>query len=671
MSSITIDGLNSGLDTANIVEGLLEIQQAQLDRTELKRQGVLNRQAAFQTLEAQLVSFRSSASTLARSRGNVFESKTIGVSDPDALVATADADAAPGIYQLTVDSFAKAHQVASQGFASDTAEITHGTFTLQQGDRPAVEVTIDDTNDTVQGLVDAINLSGGDVQATLIQDGSSVDPYRLLLTSSDTGEDNTITLTNSLAAAAGDAVKPTFDFATPVQEATNAAVRLGSGAGAIVIENSTNQIDNVIGGVSLDLLQADPDKTITIQIQQDTAGAVEAVQNFVDSYNSLTNFINEQTRYVSATEEAGLLLGNRSVVQIQNQLQAEIQQVIPGVDSSINRLSTIGIGFTDRGTLTFNSAELTGVLNGDVEGASANDVRRLFSLDGVSSNSGVEFVLGSSRTQQSEFPIEVDVTRAAEQALITSTSSLTASTIINGANNELNLTLDGLSLTVNLAEGLYTNEELTSQLQSVINSHPEAAGRNVIVGLQDDGAGGNQLTITSRIYGDSSEVKIEGGSALVALGLNGTENDLGVDVEGVFRINGKVEQATGRGRLLVGKRDNEFTDDLQVRVTLGPDQVTAGIESELTLTRGLASTLGQFIGNLQDPEFGLLKTVNDRFEQEATDILDSIDRQKEIFETQEQDLLSQFVALESALTELKSTESFLTQQFASLNNLKK
>lgn len=669
MSSITIDGLNSGLDTANIVEGLLEIQQAQLDRTELKREGVLNRQAAFQNLEAQLVSFRSSSSTLARSRNNVFEAKTVTVSDADALVATASSDAAPGVYQITVDSFAKAHQVASQGFASETTEITHGTFTLQQGDRPAVEITIDDSNDTVQGLVDAINLSGSDVQAALIQDGSSENSFRLLLTSPETGQDNAITLTNSLAPAAGDAVRPTFDFDTPVQEATNAAVRLGSGAGAIVIENSTNQLDNVIGGVSLDLLQADPDKVLTIRIQQDTEGAVEAVQNFVDSYNSMTEFINEQTRFVSETEEAGLLLGNRSVIQIQNQLQAEIQQIIPGLDSNINRLSTIGIGFTDRGTLTFNSAELTSVLNGEVEGASSNDVRRLFALDGVSSNAGVEFILGSDRTQQSEFPIEVDITRAAEQASITSTNSLAASTIINAANNELSLTIDGLSLTVNLSEGLYTNEELTSELQSVINSHPDAAGRNVIVALEDDGLGGNKLAITSRIYGDSSEVKIDSGSALVALGLSGTENDIGADVEGVFRINGVVEQATGRGRLLVGQRDSEFTDDLQVRVTLTPDQVTAGSESEITLTRGLASTLGQLIGNFQDPEFGILKTVNERFEQEATDISDSIERQQEIFETQEQDLLAQFVALESALTELKSTESFLTQQFAQLSDL--
>lgn len=669
MSSVTIDGLNSGIDTANIIEGLLEIQQAQLDRTELRRQDILGQQAAFQSFEAQLIAFRSTTSSLASTRNNVFESNTVIVSNPDALIVSAGTDATPGNFELTIDSFARANQVASQGFASDTTEISQGTFTLQQGDRPAVEITIDDSNNTIQGLADAINLAGSDVQATLIDDGSSGDSFRLLLTSSDTGENNAITLTNSLAPASGDAVRPTFDLANPVQAAQNAAVRLGSGPGAITIESSTNQLDNVIPGVSLDILQAAPNETITLQIQPDTESAVEAVQSFVDSYNSLTNFINDQTRFVSETEQAGLLLGNRSVIQIQNQLQAALQQVVPDLDSNINRISTIGIDFTNQGTLTFNSADLVSVLNGEVEGASAADVQRLFTLDGISSNSGVEFLLGSSRTQVPDSPIQVDITQAAEQASITAASSLSGSTLIDNTNSELLLTLDGLSLSVNLSAGTYNDQDFASELQSVINSVPSLSGRSILVGLQSDGGGGNQLTLTSQTFGEASDVAVTGGSALAALGLSGNESDVGVDVDGVFRINGIVEQATGRGRVLTGNRDNPFTDDLQVLVTLGPDQVDSGIESELTLTRGVASTLGQLIGQFQDTESGLLQTANDRFSQLVEDIDSEIESQEETFSQQEQELREQFVALETALGELQATQSFLTQQFAQLSNL--
>ena len=192
-------------------------------------------------------------------------------------------------------------------------------------------------------------------------------------------------------------------------------------------------------------------------------------------------------------------------------------------------------------------------------------------------------------------PIQVDITQAAEQASITAASSLSGSTLIDNTNSELLLTLDGLSLSVNLSAGTYNDQDLASELQSVINSVPSLSGRSILVGLQSDGGGGNQLTLTSQTFGEASDVAVTGGSALAALGLSGNESDVGVDVDGVFRINGIVEQATGRGRVLTGNRDSPFTDDLQVLVTLGPDQVDSGIESELTLTRGVASTLGQSV----------------------------------------------------------------------------
>ena len=54
----TIDGLITGLDTESIITGLLEIQQTQLDRLELKQSAVLQRQSAFSALEANLLGLR-------------------------------------------------------------------------------------------------------------------------------------------------------------------------------------------------------------------------------------------------------------------------------------------------------------------------------------------------------------------------------------------------------------------------------------------------------------------------------------------------------------------------------------------------------------------------------------------------------------------------------------
>ncbi|MEZ6130163.1 MAG: flagellar filament capping protein FliD [Planctomycetaceae bacterium] len=666
----TIDGLNSGLDTEAVIQGLLDIQKTHIDRLSLKKQDVQSERAAFQALEARLVNFRSSATRLARTQNNVFEARTVSVSDESAIVASASSSAASGIYQLTVESLAQAHQVASQGFSDADSEITHGTFIVQQGSRPPLEITIDDTNDTLQGLADSINLAQSGVSASIVQDGTSGSPFRLLLTSSKTGEANAITVTNNLAASSGGAVQPTFDFGNPVQEATNAAVRLGTGTGAFTVQSETNRIDNLISGVTLDLLQADAGRPITVQVAQDTETGVSAVQDFVDSYNSLVDFIAENTGYNTESNEAGLLLGNRSLIQIESEIQAALNSIVPGLSSSVNRLSTIGIRVNDNGKLSFNSSTLQKALNGETDGVTARDVRRLFALDGTSTNPNIQFVLGTANTQASADAIEIDVTRAAERASIAATSALSASTVIDGTNKELTITIDNAELTVTLAEGTYTTAELASELESVINSHTDAKGRQVSVGLQDDGFGSDQLTITSETYGGSSQVTINSGSAMAALGFSGTENDQGVDVEGHFIVNGVIEEATGSGRLLSGKKDNANTEDLQVRITMTASQVIAGAEGEMTISRGFASRLDQVIGDMLDSETGIFKTVNDRFVAESDSIDSTIERQQELYDKQEQNLIAQFIALETALGELQSTSSFLTAQFASLSNLR-
>jgi len=660
---VSIDGLISGLDTESIVQGLLEVQQTQIDRLTLKKKNVLDQQAAFQSLEAQLISFRSAASRLSRVQNSVFESRTVTSSDEQALVATASSGATTGVYQLSIESLAQAHQVASQGFTDADAEITQGTFTFRQGSQPEVTITIDSNNNTLQGLADSINLADSGIQASIVNDGTAT-PYRLLLTSNKTGADHAISVTNNLAADSGQTVKPTLDFGNPVQAAANAQIKLGQGAGALVIETETNRVEDLIDGVKIDLLQADPGRVIQLRVENNTEPAVNAVQDFVDAYNSVVDFIDAQTRFVPETGESGLLIGNRSLVQIEAELQGALQTVVPSLSSDLNRLSSIGIDFTDQGKLTFNPSELQRVLNGEVDGVSSEDVRRLFALDGTSTNPNIDYVLGTTRTQEGTF--EVDITQAAERAAITGTNSIAASTVITDLNNQLDLTVDGQEITVTLKSGTYDEAALAQELESTINAHPDMKGRAVSVGLADN-AGNTHLTVTSDTYGGSSQITIRSGSAFADLGFTGVENDQGVNVEGVFLVNGVEEPAKGSGRLLSGLADNEHTADLQLRITLTPGQVVAGVDGEIEVARGVAARLDQLIGDFLDSETGQFSVLKDQYDADAENIQDSIDRQQALFEKQQEDLIAQFVALESAISELQNTGDFLSQQFAALS----
>ncbi len=653
---LSIDGLVTGIDTTTIIEGLTNIEQRQIDLLESRRKDVVDRQTAFKGVEAGLLNLRSVASRLGRSTGNVFSAREVTSSDEGLITASAASDAALGVFTVTVNQLAQAHQIGSQGFASENSELTTGTFSLQIGNGAATDITVDSSNNTLSGLAEAINNADAGVNATIINDGSSAGtPYRLLLTAASTGESNAITVINNLGASAGSAVKPDFSGAA-IQDATNASVTLGSGAGAINVQSSTNTIEDVISGVTMRLNSADVNKPVALTVGRDTAAAESAVDDFIESFNGVMEFIDEQSAYNSETQASGALLGNRATRTIQDDLRRAVTDTVPGASSAANRLSAIGVSVTDAGRLVLNRTRLEDVLQGRDPNISDRDLAKLFSFSGESTNGNVTFLGGSTRTKHG-VPIEVDITQAATRGVATATSALAAVTTIDATNNTLSLEVDGGAATVTLAQGDYSRDQLAELVQEALNNSNELLGRSVSVGISAD-----RLEIVSDTYGRASEVGAFGGTALTALGFTGSESGQGQDVVGQFLVDGEVETAIGRGRLLTGNADNPNTADLQVRVTLSDAQVQPGVDAELSLTRGVGARLDISIGSLLDPVSGRVKTTNEGFDKRIEDLQAAIEKQQAQFESRRDALLAEFVAMESAVSQLQSTSSFLASQ---------
>lgn len=660
----TIDGLVTGIDTQSIIDGLLQVGKTQTSLLTARQAEIKTKQAVYASIKDKITTLRSQAATLGKTQNSIFNTRKSSVSDESALSATVSSTAAAGVYRLKVNSLAQAHQVATQVLPDADSEITQGTITLRAGSRSPVTITVDSTNNTLSGLATAINDANAGLSASIVEDGSGA---RIVLTAEKTGTANAISITSNLAASSGNATQPAFDFGNPVQAATDASVTLGSGTGAVTVTSDTNRISTLIGGVDLNLANADPAKTITLTVTRDTEPATKAVNDFVTSYNDLMDFLSKQTSYDAGTQSGGPLLGDSQVSTIRNQIQTTILGTVSGVSGQVNRLSSIGVTVGDTGQLTFNSSKLTSILNGSTPGVSADDVRRLFSLDATSTNSGIRYVSGSNRTADSSTPYEVNITQAATQASVTAAGALGASTVIDGSNNSFSLTVDGKSTgSLTIASGTYTQDQLAGAIEKLVNSSPDLGGRTVRVAVV-----ANQLQITSPTYGSSSEVRLSSsGTANATLGLDGTEAGVGKNVAGNFVINGEVEEATGSGRLLTGKSTNKFTADLQLRVSLTDAQVVAGSEGTMTVTRGLAGKLDQLLGKMLDPVTGDLKSVDDGFQGRVDDIQKTIDKQKALMESQEARIRAQFSAMEAAVQSLQNTATLLGGQLESLNSSK-
>lgn len=656
MSSINLSGLVSGIDTDPIIEQLNRFNQARLDTLETRQQEAVDKQTIFKTVEARVLTLQSSFSSLAKVRNGAFDARTATSSDEDIVTVAANATATEGVHQLTINQLAKANIEGSQGFASETSEVQTGTLTISAGGS-AETITIDSNNNTLEALASEINAADVGIQATIINDGSDTDPFRLLLRAENSGSDNAISITNNLTGGSG--TQPTF---SEVQAEQDAQVQIGSGAGAITVNSATNLVTGLIPGVTLDLQSENSAKEVTITIENDTAGIQSTIEGFVEEFNALVGYINEQTRFDPETLVSGPLAGDRRLLSLQQTITTSILSTSSNLPSSINRLSAFGISITQTGRLTIDSTEFSNFLNGDFD-----DVRKAFALNGESNNVGVRFVFGSDDTQESGgSPYQVDITQAAEQATATATTGLVSdSIVIDSSNNSLTLAVSGLgSESITLTEGTYTKSQLATELQTRLRADTNVGRFEVSVAVN----GSDQLVLTTGNYGSSASVSSVSGSAASTLGFNGTETGTGLNVEGSFIVGGTTETATGSGQVLRGDGDNANTADIRLVVDLTASQIGSSVDAEISVTRGIASRLEIDFQQLVDSTSGRLKSINDAFSEEVSDIADQIIEEQEALDDNTAALLRQFAALEDAIGRSQANGGLITNSLAPLLN---
>ena len=170
-------------------------------------------QVPIAALQNQLVAVNTSISTLGTIQGDFTSlqnalnalntSLTIpptGVNVAQNAPFTASVTGAPinGSYRVSVTQLASAQSLASQGYASSSASVGDGTVTITIGGQ-ATPITIDSSNDTLDGLADAINAAGIGVTAQVINTGAPAAPFRLQITSNTTGSAQAFSINSTLS----------------------------------------------------------------------------------------------------------------------------------------------------------------------------------------------------------------------------------------------------------------------------------------------------------------------------------------------------------------------------------------------------------------------------------------------------------------------------------------
>ncbi len=254
------------------------------------------------------------------------------------------------------------------GRTADSLRIT-GTSKAGEGFIDgSFEVRIDvGAGDTLQDLVGKINDAEVGLSASVVNHGGSTNPFSLTVTSDVSGRRGELAI----------GVRGLDLGLSTLVRAQDAVITIGGAdaANPILVTSSTNTIDGVVAGLTLDLLSTS-DEPVTVTVAQDVDSIVSTITGFVDNFNNLIDAMDRQTNFDTETFERGPLLGDRTVDLVRGRLRRVIVNPVQGADPAFSRLFSIGLRLGAGGRLQFDEQQFR-----EAYEASPGSVEQLFAAE--------------------------------------------------------------------------------------------------------------------------------------------------------------------------------------------------------------------------------------------------------------------------------------------------
>lgn len=662
-NDIGVDILNSmgasrfdvRLMAQTLAEADVSAKRSIIERNETRYNSKLS---GFDLLQQAFNGFKSQVTTITDISN--FQKQAATSSDSSVFEASVTGAPANGVYQIEVQSLAKAHTLATQTeYASTNSVIGEGTLTFNVGGS-TTDITIDGTNNSLAGIRDAVNNADIGVNATVVNVGTG---YKLMFSAAQTGAGNAMDISvtdndgnNTDAAGLSNLITANMDETVAASDATIVV-------NGLTVNNSSNNVSGVIDGVTLNLKSADVGSTKTLEIKQDTDGLEEAVSDFVELFNALDEIIDNLGSYETPDEDSedetlGSLSGDSALRTVKSQIREAMIDAIPGLSGSIQSLGDIGITSELDGTLSLDSSKLSTALANDPKA-----VGQLFAPSMIASDSQVSFLGSSDDTLEGSYNLEVNT--AATQAVVSGAGFAGGNVTIDGTNDTFKVKIDGNETAdLKLTQAIYTPEDLAKEIARVINNDSNVSSVGSRVAVEFDGV---EYNITSEKYGSASKVELVSGNFLTsgAAGLGVTAETTGQDVQGFLEKDGTLYTFVGQGQDVT---INSILDGSPKGLEFRIEGTATGARGTVEFNRGYADKLNNLFDEMMDPDVGIvgnrITTINDRLD----DLNEQTEKVDLRYEKLELKYRIQFGTLQSLLSQMDSTRQSLAASLAGLSN---
>lgn len=660
MATLVSAGIGSGLDVSAIITQLMKASQGPMTALTTKQTAYQAQLSAYGTISSGFSQFRTALAALTDPAK--LATVTAKPTDDTVLSATGGVGAVPGNYSVEVSKLAQAQTLVSPGQLNASAVVGSGTLTFDFGTTNGTSftpnglggktLTIDSSNNTLTGIRDAINAAGMGVTATIVNDGSN-QPYRLTLSSSSTGEANSMRIGVSGDAALSSLLA--YDPAgTKSMAQTSAAQNAQLTVNGVGVSKASNSISDVVPGVTLNLKKTNIGSPTNLAVAYDSEAVTKAVTGFVDAYNKIDKSLQDLSKYDPATKKAGALHGDSTIRVMRSQLRGIVSAQLTGGTSSFTLLNQIGVETQTDGSLALNTKVNSSTGKTKLQTAietNFSQLSSLFAANGSSTDSQISYAGSTSNTLVGNYA--VNVSQLATQGSLVGQGAA-GLTIAAGSNDTLNVTLDNINASITLTPGSYASAAaLAAEVQTRINGTTAFTSVGSAVSVSADSNG--VLSLTSSRYSASSSTVLAGNAASTVLGGSGTATQ-GTSLMGT--INGVA--ALGSGQTLTAAT-GDAAAGLKITVLGG----ATGPRGNINFSRGFAAQLDQlaadFLGNN-----GSLTARTDGINSSLKRLDSAQLREQMRLDTLQAQYQKQFNALDSLMSKMNSTASYLTQQLAAL-----
>lgn len=374
-SGISFSGLGSGLDTNAIVRQLVAIERLPIQTLQSRRGTEQRRLDLVGQLGDLVKTLQNRADDL--STPEKFFAFTASISDENAAGVTTNSLAEEGTHTLDVQRLAAIDRWAFDAVASRDVNLTseaNEQISFKVGTTDYT-LTVDPDNSSLDQLAGQIeDMTGGDVDASVVNTGTESSPsYQLVLASDASGEEGRITdiFSNIGQTGAGGDSPLTIAYSAPDTEgnATSANnITVGNDALAVIngltVRRSTNSFSDVLVGITIDVRALTESGEATITIDPDRAAVRSQIDSFVNAYNEVVDFINQQNTFTPGEGEdagttGGLLFGDSLLGNVRRSIRSALFDVDPSVVAAdtegFSTLTLVGIQQDRDGKLSVDS----------------------------------------------------------------------------------------------------------------------------------------------------------------------------------------------------------------------------------------------------------------------------------------------------------------------------